>query len=1278
VSVPRVANPSTRLLHAYVPRLVVEWLSRYPDRRYLTVDGSMALVDISGFTQLTERLARKGKVGAEEMSDILNNTFGALICAARPDGADLVKWCGDAVLLLFRGHDHAKHAARAAYQMRKVLREMARQHATAGQVSLRMSVGIHSGEFHFFMVGDPAIHRELVVCGPAASMTARMESVANAGEIAVSDSTAALLAPAVVGAQIAGGRLLRSEPRTVDITEEPSEVMDVDLEDLLAPPIRAHLLATAGESEHRPITVAFIHFSGVDVLLDQTGPDAVTSALEECVRNVQHAAWDHAVTFLESDIDCDGGRIMLVAGAPRSSGDHEERVLHAVREIVDRAGALVLRAGVSRGPVFSGDFGPDFRRTYSVKGDAINLAARLIAKAGAGQVIATHDAIIRSRTVFDTEPLPPFAVKGKSRPVVASLLGMVGGERAEEAANKGEFVGREHEVGVLSRALDKARRRRGTFVEVIGEPGMGKSRLINEIRPLANDIHVVDAPSGSYHSTTAYYPFRTLLRDLLGITAHTDDASIANRLADRVSDNAPHLQPWLPLLAVVLRIDLPPTRETAELDEKFRRPKLVEVAIEFLRVILPTPILLVFENVHLADDASADLLGRLINEVEQQPWVIVVSRRESATGFVPDSSDEHERLVLAPIDESAAFELLASTAPRTPLGQQAMSVIARKAGGNPLFLRELVLAASRSGSVADLPDSVEGVVTSQIDRLDPHDRTLLRCAAVLGVRFSEADLKDMLAVNGRALDHDVLRRIDDFIESDGDDRLRFRHALIRDVAYAGLPYRLRRQLHQQVGQALEIVGTDREDLADQLAMHFFHAANYEKAWTYSRRAADRAQAHYAHIEAMEFLERALEAARHLSELASSRLASVYEQLGDVRDIAGLSTEAADAYHRGRRFAAGDPVVLARMIFKEASIDQRLGKFAASLRLLSRGRAVLDGVTGADADAARSRLATRYAFGRYLQGKYQDAMRWSAIGASEARRAGDRDALAYAYNTMHLAYLHAGLAEEQPFGELALAIYEQLDDLRMQGHCLNNIAIGAMQDGRWTLSSDLLDRAAELFRRVGDTANEANTVYNRADLMIRQGRFDEVAPLLASALRAARAVDDHELVALVLRERGRMLCGIGQRDEALALFDDARGRLTSLGLRQELIGLDGAVAECLMLSGRLDEASTVVAGALARARALRANMLLAPLLRIQGFGLLAAGRVDEARSVLQAGLRSPDGADGQHEQALMMMAMAQISDEQQEGGAQDLHQRSREILDRLGVVTVPMAGLLTRR
>ena len=191
----------------YVPKLLLAWSPTGADDRHMRVSGSLAFVDISGFTRLTERLARKGKVGAEEMSDILNATFAALLDVAEADGADLVKWGGDAVLLLFEGPDHALRAARSAFRMRATLRRIGRISTSSGTVVLRMSVGVHSGDFDFFLVGDPAIHRELLITGPAASTTADLESAAAAGEIGLSAGDrvpAAAAAPRGAAARAAG------------------------------------------------------------------------------------------------------------------------------------------------------------------------------------------------------------------------------------------------------------------------------------------------------------------------------------------------------------------------------------------------------------------------------------------------------------------------------------------------------------------------------------------------------------------------------------------------------------------------------------------------------------------------------------------------------------------------------------------------------------------------------------------------------------------------------------------------------------------------------------------------------------------------------------------------------------------------------------------------------------------------------------------------------------------------------------------------------------------
>jgi class 3 adenylate cyclase/tetratricopeptide (TPR) repeat protein len=1272
----RVGDLASRALQPYVPRLAIEWLRQQPEERHRAIDGSLAFVDISGFTKLTERLARVGRAGPEELSDILDATFGALLAAARTDGADLVKWGGDAVLLLFRGEDHAMRAARAAYRMRRILRDVGRTHASAGQVTLRMSVGIHSGRFQFFLVGDEASHRELIVSGPGASVTAEMESVASAGQIVVSAATAALLHPGSVGRRVSDGFVLRSAPVLVDLAVPDVTDDDIDVQQLLPSTVRAHLLAAAGASEHRPVAVAFIQFSGTDAVISEAGPAGAVEALDECVRNVQQACATHGVSFLESDINRDGGKIMLAAGAPRSSGDDDDRLLRAVQVVVERQGRLPLRAGVNHGRVFAGDFGPAFRRTYSIKGDAINVAARVMAHAEPGTVLATNEVMTRSRTVFATLPVVPFMVKGKTKPIDAVLLGAPQGERAEGANDTPDdvFVGRDTELAVLREALDSARARRGSLVEVIGEPGMGKSRLVQEVLRGATDLVVVKGPSGAYESKTPYYPFRTLLRDHLGVGPGDGVAAIARRLTDRVEANAPHLVPWLPLLGVVLDAELPATRETGEVDERFRRAKLEEVLVEFLGMVLPTTTLLVFENTQLMDDASADLLRKIEVGLGDHPWLVLLTRRDVVTGYVPAAAGANTHsLPLTPIVGELAMHLLDAATRTAPLSTHAMNAIAAKAGGNPLFLKAMVTAAVHSGSEDDLPNSVEAVLTSEVDRLEPDDRTVLRFAAVLGVRFSEPMLREMLVVSGSAAVDADLGRLSGFVQGDGDGVWTFRHALMRDVAYAGLPYRLRRRMHEHAGRVLEATASNLAEIPERLSMHFFHAGDYERAWTYSRMAGRRAQSQYAYTAAIEFFGHAIESGR-ASGAAHAELAEVLEALGDVCDVAGFSRDAVLAYRRARPYRRDDPLASAALMLKEAGLHQRLGAFVTSLRLLTRARGLLrdtDGV-GALADATRSRLATRYSFGKYLQGDHAAAVRWSEVGVREARVSGDRDALAYAYNTRHLACIHAGVAEDEAYGELALAIYEHLGDLRMQAHCLNNLAISAMQDGQWDRSADLLDQAAGIFGRVGDTSNEANALYNRADLLIRQRRFAQAEPLLGAALRAAQAADDRELVALVTRESGRASAGLGHSDEALARFDAARTGFTELGLARELISLDEAMADCLVEAGDVDGAIELASAAVDRAHELHVESALAALHRVRGFALHAAGRHVEARAAFEAGLSSPDGGDGRREYALNLLGIAELAARADDPDATRLIGESMQILDGLGVLTPPVS------
>ena len=253
-----------------------------------------------------------------------------------------------------------------------------------------MSVGVHSAEYLLFVVG--ALAPRAADRGPAATEVVRMEKQAGTGEIVVSASDRVRAAPVMSRTRRAGrpgccARRRRSSvrstaplPDTIDASHAPAA---------LSTELRAHVLAGPQPPEHRIVTVAFLRFEGTDALVAERGRRGAAEALDALVTLVQDAADAEQVCFLGSDIDADGGKLILTAGAPRALGDEDERMLLALRRIIDAGPPLPLRIGMTHGPLFAGDIGPRYRRTYTVMGDVVNLAARLMAKAPPGELYAT-------------------------------------------------------------------------------------------------------------------------------------------------------------------------------------------------------------------------------------------------------------------------------------------------------------------------------------------------------------------------------------------------------------------------------------------------------------------------------------------------------------------------------------------------------------------------------------------------------------------------------------------------------------------------------------------------------------------------------------------------------------------------------------------------------------------------------------------------------------------------------------------------------------------------
>ncbi|HET9667727.1 MAG TPA: adenylate/guanylate cyclase domain-containing protein, partial [Desertimonas sp.] len=440
---------------SYVSRVVREWVaSPNPDALHRRLDGTMVFVDISGFTKMSDRLARLGKRGAEEITAIVSSCFDRLVADAHAFGGTLVKFGGDALLLFFQGERHARRAAAAALEMRRTLHGTRVFETVAGKVQLSMTVGVHSGEFDFFLVGRS--HRELIIAGPAASELVAVESSAQTGRILVSTACARELSAANLGPEQGRGRLLRGR---LDAAVADACVSDVTGD--LAPFVpRAVTEAIRGhgrlESEHRHVTVAFLHLQGLDRRIAHGDLDAVADDLDRLVRAVQDAADRRDVCFLATDIAADGTKVILTAGAPRSAGHDEESMLLALRAVVDSAPAIPVRIGVNTGSVFAGEIDTSDWRTYTVMGDPVNVAARIMGKARAGEILAAAPVLDRSRTLFTTEWIDPFSVKGKRQPLVAGAVGPARGTRVEVAADF-PMVGRHAELELLAEAAAAAR-----------------------------------------------------------------------------------------------------------------------------------------------------------------------------------------------------------------------------------------------------------------------------------------------------------------------------------------------------------------------------------------------------------------------------------------------------------------------------------------------------------------------------------------------------------------------------------------------------------------------------------------------------------------------------------------------------------------------------------------------------------------------------------------------------------------------------------------------------
>jgi class 3 adenylate cyclase/tetratricopeptide (TPR) repeat protein len=1048
----------------------------------------------------------------------------------------------------------------------------------------------------------------------------------------------------------------------------------------LSPAIRAHVLVGGGTPEHRPVTIAFIRFEGTDMLIDRHGPEAAADALHRLMSAVESATDEQGVSFLASDVDADGGKLILTAGAPKGTGNDEDRMLLALRKIVSTELPIPIRIGVHRGAVFAGDIGPKYRRTYTVMGDAVNLTARVMAKAEPGQIYATADVLDRSNTLFETTKLEPFAVKGKAEPVQAWSVGRAQGTRTRQVLlERLPLTGRNAELGVIRKAFSSARSGAGRLIEIVGDAGVGKTRLLEALRDSAAGFSKQHAICEAYTSSTPYVVWRELLREMLEFGRDTPDATIAERVRNEVAARAPDLAPWLPLLAAVFDVEMAPTPEVELLAETNRRMKLHETVARFLQAMVPERLLIEIENVHEMDEASAELLLYLTGELAARPWLFAVARRPGRTGFEAPQTPAVVRIELKPLAPQDAVRLVQLATEQTAIPAHVLEVVAKRSGGNPQFLRDLLRTAIESGGIADLPDSAEAAAMAQIDALDPEDRALVRRAAVFGLTFHPRMLSWLAdEADGPLLGAATLAELQDLFDEEPDGYLRFRHSLLRDAAYGGLPYKLRRRLHGAVAARLEEEMDFPEEVAGILSLHYIEAGEYRSAWHYATAAARRAEGVYAYVEAAGLYKRALDAARRLEDIDGAELAIVHQALGDSWYLAGEFRKASEAYTAARELAASDPLLDAGLLLKLSHVEQKLGQCENALRWAEQGRTILKGLDGMEAARQAARSGAWYAIVLQREGRTAEALEWAERTVAEAEAVDDAEALADAYYVMGWGLGQLGKEGGLTFMQRSLEAYQRSGNMVRQAGVLSSLGVVCQWAGRWDEALSYYERGRKEASKIGSRVVAATASINIAEILTDRGEWAEAEAILLETLPLWKASQYRLYLGACLLVLGRVSLRLGRLEEALSRLEEAKSNFLQVGAEQEVPPVEARIAECHVAMGNVDAALTLTGGMLSRASESNGVARVVPLVgRVQAHALLLQGDPWGARDALEASLAAARERQDLFELTLTSLSLIELDRLEGVEPPLEMVTESRSLLSSLKVRAVPPVPLPAR-
>ncbi|MGD0399369.1 MAG: adenylate/guanylate cyclase domain-containing protein [Syntrophobacteraceae bacterium] len=1021
--------------------------------------------------------------------------------------------------------------------------------------------------------------------------------------IAAQEALRPTLGDAVVDATLAALQAQLSALRDLRRPRE-TKPLDYDRPRSYTPKYLADKILTTRssiEGENKIVTVMFADVVNSTGMFEKLDPEAVHEIMDGCFRLLIDEIHRHEGTINQFL----GDGVMALFGAPIAHEDHAQRACHtalAIRKALEPYGESLqnlygidfnMRIGLNSGPVVVGSIGDDLRMDYTAKGDTVNTASRLEGASEAGQILVSRDTYRLAREAFTFLAMEPIRVKGKRDPLIVYEL-----HRSRLAPGKSRglrdlsyaFVGRDHDMAQLKDIFAGLEVGRGQMVVVSGEAGIGKSRLLSELKrdiTSREEVHWLEGRCLAYTSSVPYGPFLELIRNHAGIRDELSEDHARRRLDLAVNQFSPGDAETKAIIAnmMLLRLSSEEINLLKGIQGELLRQRIFGLMVSFFTNLAEEhPTMLVIEDSHWADATSLELIEHLIPLTERLSLAIIcVSRTETSetseawmrliTKLRERCSDGFTNITLKPLSELGSLEMTARLLSLKNLPLALKELIAGRAEGNPFFVEELVRTLIERGALAQseeggwqatrliesvtVPDTLQGLLMSRLDRLPPETKWLAQQASVIGRIFLYRVLLHM-AERETDVDNDLsCMETNELIQERAHHpelEYMFRHALTQETAYQSLLAARRKELHCKTAQAIEELYSDRiAEFFTVIGEHFLRGEAWDRAFEYLIRAGDTATRLFALAEARLHYARALDALAHLPSTENNRRSKVDALIKQV----------------SVSYAADSP-------------EQNMARMNEADRLVQELPGP-DGIPGSD-QLPLARVRFWMGMIHFVSNAMPEAIMYYRQVLAVAQKLGDPELLAVPSSAIGGAlYFQGHFGKAKALFHQAITAFEQLGDWTewIRAVAYHGATLGAT--GFYAEGLAECQRALARARELNSLYGIANSALGLSRIYADAGNLACATEISRQVIEAAEQSGDRILVNLCYGNRAYAGLCAGQFEAAAESIAKCQAIAQEFG--GQLAGVDitaSTIAEMVLGKGQVEQALSLAEQAVAMA------------------------------------------------------------------------------------------------